>query len=157
MSFSGQTRRLAHSPCAFSTIKGEHRAIVGGVRGFGMSVFINRRDRARGSRRFPDQPDQMSDNRAKGGIAARGKRHERIGQLRGAVGRGVRHGRRALAPLSVGWRHRELILAVLRRELADRFSGSVLGWVWAVVGPLITLLIYTMTLTKAMQLPLASA
>jgi lipopolysaccharide transport system permease protein len=122
-----------------------------------MSVFINRRDRARGSRRFPDQPDQMSDNRAKGGIAARGKRHERIGQLRGAGARGVRHGRRALAPLSVGWRHRELILAVLRRELADRFSGSVLGWVWAVVGPLITLLIYTMTFTKAMQLPLASA
>jgi lipopolysaccharide transport system permease protein len=65
--------------------------------------------------------------------------------------------RRALAPLSVGWRHRELILAVLRRELADRFSGSALGWVWAVVGPLITLAIYTTTLTKAMQLPAASA
>ena len=47
--------------------------------------------------------------------------------------------------------------ALLRRELADRFSGSVFGWAWAVVGPLITLLIYTMTFTKAMQLPLASA
>jgi lipopolysaccharide transport system permease protein len=62
-----------------------------------------------------------------------------------------------LAPLSVGWRHRELILAVLRRELADRFSGSAFGWVWAVAGPLITLGIYTVTLTKAMQLPVATA
>jgi lipopolysaccharide transport system permease protein len=65
--------------------------------------------------------------------------------------------RRVLAPLSIGWRHRELILAVLRRELADRFSGSAFGWVWAVVGPLITLGIYTVTLTKAMQLPVATA
>jgi lipopolysaccharide transport system permease protein len=62
-----------------------------------------------------------------------------------------------LAPLRVGWHHRELILAVLRRELADRFSGSAFGWVWAVVGPLITLGIYTVTLTKAMQLPVATA
>ncbi|HEX3418780.1 MAG TPA: ABC transporter permease [Stellaceae bacterium] len=77
--------------------------------------------------------------------------------LRKAERRTAWHERRALAPLSVGWRHRELILAVLRRELADRFSGSALGWVWAVVGPLITLAIYTTTLTKAMQLPAASA
>jgi lipopolysaccharide transport system permease protein len=78
-----------------------------------------------------------------------------IGQFR-AGGRPARDGW-ALAPLSVGWRHRELILAVLRRELADRFSGSAFGWIWAVVGPLITLAIYTMTFTKAMRLPLASA
>jgi len=122
-----------------------------------MSVFINRRDEARGSTGLPDRPDQRSDDCAKGGIAARGKRCRNIGQLREAVGRAARHGKRALAPLKVGWRHRELILAVLRRELADRFSGSVFGWVWAVIGPLITLLIYTMTFTKAMQLPLASA
>ena len=56
-----------------------------------------------------------------------------------SVRRTAWHKRRVLAPLSVGWRHRELILAVLRRELADRFSGSAFGWVWAVVGPLITL------------------
>ncbi len=46
---------------------------------------------------------------------------------------------------------------MLRRELADRFRGSAFGWVWAVVGPLITLAIYTVTLTKAMQLPVATA
>src|SRR5262249_29890325 len=122
-----------------------------------MSVFINRRDRVRGSAGIANRPNQMSDDRALSEIAARAKQHGYIGQLREAVGRAAPHLRHALGPLSVGWRYRELILAVLRRELADRFSGSVFGWAWAVVGPLITLLIYTMTFTKAMQLPLASA
>jgi lipopolysaccharide transport system permease protein len=79
------------------------------------------------------------------------------GQSREAAQRAAWHRTRVLAPLSIGWRHRELILAVLRRELADRFSGSAFGWVWAVAGPLITLGIYTVTLTKAMQLPVATA
>src|SRR6201998_691224 len=74
-----------------------------------------------------------------------------------AVRRTAWHEGRALAPLSVGWRHRELILAVLRRELADRFSGSAFGWGWAVAGPLVTLGVYTMTFTQPMQLPVASA
>jgi lipopolysaccharide transport system permease protein len=121
-----------------------------------MSGPFNRWDQAKASTRFPDGLDQTYDGLAKGGVAATGSRRRHVGQFR-AGGRAIRRGRRALAPLSVGWRHRELILAVLRRELADRFSGSALGWVWAVVGPLITLAIYTMTLTKAMQLPAASA
>ncbi|HZT89548.1 MAG TPA: ABC transporter permease [Stellaceae bacterium] len=65
--------------------------------------------------------------------------------------------RRVFAPLRVGWRHRELILAVLRRELADRFSGSAFGWAWAILGPLMTLAIYILTFTRAMRLPVASA
>ena len=121
-----------------------------------MSGPFNRWDQAKASTRFPDGLDQTYDGLAKGGVAATGSRRRHVGQFR-AGGRAIRRGGRALAPLSVGWRHRELILAVLRRELADRFSGSALGWVWAVVGPLITLAIYTMTLTKAMQLPAASA
>jgi lipopolysaccharide transport system permease protein len=121
-----------------------------------MSGPFNRWDQAKASTRFPDGLDQTYDGLAKGGVAVTGTRHRHVGQFR-TGGRAIRRGRRALAPLSVGWRHRELILAVLRRELADRFSGSALGWVWAVVGPLITLAIYTMTLTKAMQLPAASA
>ena len=121
-----------------------------------MSGPFNSWDQAKASTRFPDGLDQTYDGLAKGGVAATGSRRRHVGQFR-AGGRAIRRGRRALAPLSVGWRHRELILAVLRRELADRFSGSALGWVWAVVGPLITLAIYTMTLTKAMQLPAASA
>jgi homopolymeric O-antigen transport system permease protein len=121
-----------------------------------MSGPFNRRGQAKASTRFPDGLDQTYDDSAKGGVAATGTRDRHIGQFR-VGGRATHRRRRALAPLSVGWRHRELILAVLRRELADRFSGSALGWVWAVVAPLITLAIYTMTFTKAMQLPAASA
>jgi homopolymeric O-antigen transport system permease protein len=73
------------------------------------------------------------------------------------AGRTAGRDRRALAPLIIGWRHRELIAAVLRRELADRFSGSAFGWAWAVLGPLISLTIYIVTFTRAMRLPVASA
>jgi lipopolysaccharide transport system permease protein len=114
-----------------------------------------RRDRAKASTRFPDGGDQTRDDAADGGNAAAGNVLRPIGRFH-LDDRAARRNWRALAPLTVGWRHRELILAVLRRELADRFSGSALGWIWAVIGPLITLAIYTMTFTKAMQLPLAS-
>jgi len=121
-----------------------------------MSGRFNRRDQTKASTRLPDGLDQIYDDRAEGGVAATVTRNRPIGQSR-AGGRATPRDRRVLAPLSVGWRHRELILAVLRRELADRFSGSAFGWVWAVAGPLITLAIYTTTFTKAMQLPVASA
>ncbi|HEV2185878.1 MAG TPA: ABC transporter permease [Stellaceae bacterium] len=59
--------------------------------------------------------------------------------------------------MTIGWRYRELILAVLRRQLADRFSGSLFGWGWAIAAPLITLAIYTVTFASALRLPIASA
>jgi lipopolysaccharide transport system permease protein len=62
-----------------------------------------------------------------------------------------------LAPFTTAWRYRGLIAATLRRDLADRFSGTVFGWAWAIAAPLITLAIYTVTLTKAVRLPVASA
>jgi lipopolysaccharide transport system permease protein len=82
-----------------------------------------------------------------------------------------RHGRRAakirysarhpsqglFAPFTIAWRYRELITAVLRRELADRFRGSLFGWAWAVAGPIVTLAIYTATFTGVVRLPVASA
>ena len=46
-------------------------------------------------------------------------------------------------PFERAWRHRELIRAVVRREYLSRFSGSMLGWVWAVLSPLGMLLTYT--------------
>ena len=85
-----------------------------------MAVFINPRNKARGSITSRTGPIRCLTT-----------------SQSGATNRVAREG--ALAPLSVGWRHRELILAVLRRELADRFSGFAFGWVWAVEGPLITL------------------
>lgn len=48
-----------------------------------------------------------------------------------------------LTPFERAWRHRELIRAVVRREYLSRFSGSMLGWVWAVLSPLGMLLTYT--------------
>jgi lipopolysaccharide transport system permease protein len=81
---------------------------------------------------------------------------------RGDRGANVRHwpDRRdsgMLAPFTTAWRYRALIVATLRRDLVSRFSGTVFGWVWAVAGPLITLAIYTVTFTKAVRLPVASA
>lgn len=46
-------------------------------------------------------------------------------------------------PFVSAWRHRDLIDAILRRELAERFKGSVAGWVWAITAPLLSLIVYT--------------
>jgi lipopolysaccharide transport system permease protein len=51
--------------------------------------------------------------------------------------------------------HQELIQAVLRRELRARFQGSVGGWFWAVVAPLVAIGVYTFAFTTNLQLPLA--
>lgn len=48
-----------------------------------------------------------------------------------------------IAPFERALHHRELIRAVVRRELTSRFRGSVLGPLWAVLAPLIMLLTYT--------------
>ncbi|HYM74199.1 MAG TPA: ABC transporter permease, partial [Stellaceae bacterium] len=69
----------------------------------------------------------------------------------------VRQFKMTVRPVSAAWRYRELIAAVLRRELEDRFSGSVLGWLWAIAGPLITVTVYLVMFTTAVKLPVASA
>jgi lipopolysaccharide transport system permease protein len=51
--------------------------------------------------------------------------------------------------------NQELIQAVLRRELRARFQGSVGGWFWAVVAPLVAIAVYTFAFTTNLQLPLA--
>jgi len=48
-----------------------------------------------------------------------------------------------IAPFERAWRHRELIRAVARREYMSRYSGAALGWIWAVVAPLVVLGTYT--------------
>src|SRR5260370_24758752 len=93
--FPRPSRRIGAQPLRFFTIKTPVAQSLGQCEGFGMSVFINRRDRARGLTRLPDGPDQMPDH------------------LRKAMRRTAWHERRALAPLIVGWRHRQLILSGL--------------------------------------------
>ncbi|HEY6983518.1 MAG TPA: ABC transporter permease [Reyranella sp.] len=61
-------------------------------------------------------------------------------------------------PFVSAWRHRDLIDAILRRELAERFKGSVAGWVWAITAPLLSLIVYTVAFSGGpVQLPGGSA
>jgi lipopolysaccharide transport system permease protein len=41
------------------------------------------------------------------------------------------------------WRHRSLVLALVRREVAGRYRGSVMGLAWSFFNPLVMLAIYT--------------
>jgi lipopolysaccharide transport system permease protein len=58
-----------------------------------------------------------------------------------------------VAPFSVAWHHRDLIAAILRRELHERFKGSVAGWIWAVFAPLLSLVMYTVAFSGLVKLP----
>ena len=58
-----------------------------------------------------------------------------------------------LEPLARAGPFRELIRAVVRRELAARFRGSILGWLWAVFGPLVMLSAYTIIFSSAVGVP----
>lgn len=40
------------------------------------------------------------------------------------------------------WAHREVLRAFVARELRSRYKGASLGWAWALVRPLVMLLIY---------------
>jgi lipopolysaccharide transport system permease protein len=56
-------------------------------------------------------------------------------------------------PFTTVWNHRDLVAIILRRELRERFQGSVAGWVWAVAAPLISLATYTAVFSGAARLP----
>src|SRR5438045_4970470 len=56
-------------------------------------------------------------------------------------------------PFRQMWHHRDLIQAILRREVAERFKGSVAGWVWAVVAPLLAIAVYTLFFAGKLELP----
>ncbi|WP_342446943.1 ABC transporter permease [Methylocapsa acidiphila] len=42
---------------------------------------------------------------------------------------------------------------MVRRELAVRFRGSILGWLWAIFGPLVMLSAYTVIFSSAVGVP----
>ncbi len=60
-------------------------------------------------------------------------------------------------PFRQMWHHQDLVQAILRREVAERFKGSVAGWVWAVVAPLLALGVYTFAFTTNLKLPMADS
>jgi ABC-type polysaccharide/polyol phosphate export permease len=46
------------------------------------------------------------------------------------------------APLRRTWAHRALVSALVRRELAARYRGGTLGFLWSFLNPLLLLLVY---------------
>lgn len=50
--------------------------------------------------------------------------------------------------LASHWRHRNLIVQMVRREIASRYKGSVLGVLWTFIQPLILLLVYTFVFSE---------
>ncbi len=42
------------------------------------------------------------------------------------------------------FRQRELLKAFVRREFRTRYKGAKLGWIWALVKPLITFMVYSL-------------
>jgi lipopolysaccharide transport system permease protein len=73
------------------------------------------------------------------------------------LGPGERTIRFFAKPFLEMWHHRDLIQAILRREVSERFKGSVAGWVWAVVAPLLAIAVYTFAFTTNLKLPLADS
>jgi lipopolysaccharide transport system permease protein len=49
--------------------------------------------------------------------------------------------------------HQDLIAAILRREIRERFKGSVAGWIWAVVAPLLAITVYSFAFSTNLKLP----
>lgn len=50
------------------------------------------------------------------------------------------------------WYNQDIVLAILRRELRARFTGSAGGWMWAVVAPLFAIGVYTFAFTTKLQM-----
>lgn len=53
------------------------------------------------------------------------------------------------------WHHQDLIQAILRREVSERFKGSAAGWIWAIVAPLLAIAVYSFAFTTSLKLPMA--
>jgi lipopolysaccharide transport system permease protein len=60
-------------------------------------------------------------------------------------------------PFLRAWYNQDIVLAILRRELQARFTGSAGGWLWAVVAPLFAIGVYTFAFTTNLQMPLADS
>jgi lipopolysaccharide transport system permease protein len=65
----------------------------------------------------------------------------------------TRFARFMAAPFVSAWHHRDLISAILRRELYERFKGSAAGWVWAIFAPLLALVTYTVAFSGPVSPP----
>ena len=62
-----------------------------------------------------------------------------------------------IANLRQLFRYRALVQSLVARDLKARYRGSVLGFFWSFVNPLLMLLIYTFVFTAVIQRPQASS
>jgi lipopolysaccharide transport system permease protein len=69
-----------------------------------------------------------------------------------ALDRSQRLTRFLAKPFLQMWYHQDIVLAILRRELRARFTGSAGGWLWAVVAPLFAIGVYTFAFTTKLQM-----
>ena len=58
-----------------------------------------------------------------------------------------------IKPFVQMWHHQDLIAAILRREMSERFKGSIAGWVWAIVAPLLAIAVYTFFFSNKLEMP----
>ena len=58
-----------------------------------------------------------------------------------------------IKPFVQMWHHQDLIAAILRREMSERFKGSIAGWVWAIVAPLLAIAVYTFFFSGKLEMP----
>jgi len=49
------------------------------------------------------------------------------------------------------WRQRELLITLTLREVKTRYRGSLLGWLWSLLNPLLLLLTYTVVFSLIFQ------
>jgi lipopolysaccharide transport system permease protein len=57
-----------------------------------------------------------------------------------------------LVPFLKAWQYRELIRAILWRELTQRFRDSYFSWGWAIAAPLVMLGVYTVVFTQTLKI-----
>lgn len=50
---------------------------------------------------------------------------------------------RLLKPFTIAFTYRGLLRQMVRRELGNRYQGTLLGWLWSLLNPLLMLLLYT--------------
>ena len=55
------------------------------------------------------------------------------------------------------WVYREFVIANVRREIAGRYAGTLLGGVWSLLQPLAMILIYTVVFSRVMHARLGSS
>lgn len=49
------------------------------------------------------------------------------------------------------WAYREMIVSLVRKDLRGRYKGSVLGFMWTFINPLLQLVVYTIVFSTILQ------